>query len=222
MQKCEDLFNKGRFSFNLKGGRCEKCQGGGSIKIEMQFLPDVYITCDVCQGQRYNAETLEVRFKDKTIYDILKMTVEEATDFFKAHFQIHQKLSFLNKVGLGYIELGQPAPTLSGGEAQRIKLSNELSRRDSGRTIYILDEPTTGLHFYDVEQLLSSLEELVAKGNTVVVIEHNMDVIKNCQYIIDLGPEGGNGGGQVIYQGELEGLKSVKESYTSAYLKKAL
>ncbi|MFZ1619448.1 MAG: excinuclease ABC subunit UvrA, partial [Microgenomates group bacterium] len=215
-------FNKGRFSFNLKGGRCEKCQGGGSIKIEMQFLPDVYITCDVCQGQRYNAETLEVRFKDKTIYDILKMTVEEATDFFKAHFQIHQKLSFLNKVGLGYIELGQPAPTLSGGEAQRIKLSNELSRRDSGRTIYILDEPTTGLHFYDVEQLLSSLEELVAKGNTVVVIEHNMDVIKNCQYIIDLGPEGGNGGGQVIYQGELEGLKSVKESYTSAYLKKAL
>ena len=150
------------------------------------------------------------------------MTVEEATEFFKAHFQIHQKLSFLNKVGLGYIELGQPAPTLSGGEAQRIKLSNELSRRDSGRTIYILDEPTTGLHFYDVEQLLSSLEELVAKGNTVVVIEHNMDVIKNCQYIIDLGPEGGNGGGQVIYQGELEGLKSVKESYTSAYLKKAL
>lgn len=215
-------FTKGRFSFNLKGGRCEKCQGGGSIKIEMQFLPDVYITCDVCQGQRYNAETLEVRFKDKTIYDILKMTVEEATEFFKAHFQIHQKLSFLNKVGLGYIELGQPAPTLSGGEAQRIKLSNELSRRDSGRTIYILDEPTTGLHFYDVEQMLSSLEELVAKGNTVVVIEHNMDVIKNCQYIIDLGPEGGNGGGQVIYQGELEGLKSAKGSYTSTYLKKAL
>lgn len=215
-------FTKGRFSFNLKGGRCEKCQGGGSIKIEMQFLPDVYITCDVCQGQRYNAETLEVKFKEKTIYDILKMTVEEATEFFKAHFQIHQKLSFLNKVGLGYIELGQPAPTLSGGEAQRIKLSNELSRRDSGRTIYILDEPTTGLHFYDVEQMLSSLEELVAKGNTVVVIEHNMDVIKNCQYIIDLGPEGGNGGGQVIYQGELEGLKTAKGSYTSTYLKKAL
>lgn len=215
-------FTKGRFSFNLKGGRCEKCQGGGSIKIEMQFLPDVYITCDVCAGQRYNSETLEVRFKDKTIYDVLKMTVEEATEFFKAHFKIHQKLAFLNKVGLGYIELGQPAPTLSGGEAQRIKLADELSRRDSGRTIYILDEPTTGLHFYDVEKLLSSLEELVIKGNTVVVIEHNMDVIKNCQYIVDLGPEGGEGGGQIVYQGDLTGLKSVKQSYTSTYLKKAL
>ena len=215
-------FSKGRFSFNLKGGRCEKCQGGGSIKIEMQFLPDVYITCDVCSGQRYNSETLEVRFKDKTIYDVLKMTVEEATEFFKAHFKIHQKLAFLNKVGLGYIEQGQPAPTLSGGEAQRIKLANELSRRDSGRTIYILDEPTTGLHFYDVEKLLASLEELVTKGNTVVVIEHNMDVIKNCQYIVDLGPEGGDGGGQIVYQGDLQGLKSVKQSYTSTYLKKAL
>jgi len=215
-------FNKGRFSFNLKGGRCEKCQGGGSIKIEMQFLPDVYITCDVCSGQRYNSETLEVRFKDKTIYDVLKMTVEEAAEFFKSHFQIYQKLAFLKRVGLGYIELGQPAPTLSGGEAQRIKLSNELSRRDSGRTIYILDEPTTGLHFYDVEKLLSSLEELVTKGNTVVVIEHNMDVIKNCQYIVDLGPEGGDGGGQILYQGDLTGIKSIKKSYTSAYLKKAL
>ncbi len=215
-------FAKGRFSFNLKGGRCEKCQGAGVIKIEMQFLPDVYITCDVCSGQRYNAETLEVKYKDKTIYDILKMTVDEATDFFSAHFHIHQKLQFLKKVGLGYIELGQPAPTLSGGEAQRIKLSNELSRKDSGRTIYILDEPTTGLHFYDVERLLSSLEELVQRGNTVVLIEHNMDVIKNCQYIVDLGPEGGSGGGTILFQGETKDILSVKKSSTGEYLKELL
>ncbi len=215
-------FAKGRFSFNLKGGRCEKCQGAGVIKIEMQFLPDVYITCDVCAGQRYNAETLEVKYKDKTIYDILKMTVDEATDFFSAHFHIHQKLQFLKKVGLGYIELGQPAPTLSGGEAQRIKLSNELSRKDSGRTIYILDEPTTGLHFYDVERLLASLEELVGRGNTVVLIEHNMDVIKNCQYIVDLGPEGGTGGGSILFQGVTKDILSVKQSSTGEYLKTLL
>ena len=215
-------FAKGRFSFNLKGGRCEKCQGAGVIKIEMQFLPDVYITCDVCAGQRYNAETLEVKYKDKTIYDILKMTVDEATNFFSAHFHIHQKLQFLKKVGLGYIELGQPAPTLSGGEAQRIKLSNELSRKDSGRTIYILDEPTTGLHFYDVERLLASLEELVGRGNTVVLIEHNMDVIKNCQYIVDLGPEGGTGGGSILFQGVTKDILSVKQSSTGEYLKTLL
>lgn len=215
-------FAKGRFSFNLKGGRCEKCQGAGVIKIEMQFLPDVYITCDVCAGQRYNAETLEVRYKDKTIFDILKMTVDEAAEFFSAHIHIYQKLAFLKKVGLGYIELGQPAPTLSGGEAQRIKLSNELSRKDSGRTIYILDEPTTGLHFYDVERLLASLEELVNRGNTVVLIEHNMDVIKNCQYIVDLGPEGGSGGGTILFQGETKDITAVKHSSTGEYLQPLL
>lgn len=213
-------FKKGRFSFNVKGGRCEKCQGAGVLKIEMQFLSDVYITCDVCQGQRYNRETLEIKYKGKNIYEVLKMTVEEAADFFSNHFRIFSKLDFLKKTGLGYLELGQSAPTLSGGEAQRLKLVNELSRRDSGRTLYILDEPTTGLHFYDIEKLLHSLKELVNRGNTVIVIEHNLDVIKNCQYIIDLGPEGGDKGGQVIYQGELEGIMKVKESYTGEYLKR--
>jgi excinuclease ABC subunit A len=215
-------FTKGRFSFNLKGGRCEKCQGGGLIKIEMQFLPDVYVTCDVCEGHRYNRETLEVKYKDKTIYDVLKMTVDDALDFFKNHSKIFHKLEFLQSVGLGYIELGQPAPTFSGGEAQRMKLVNELSRRDAGRTMYILDEPTTGLHFYDIEKLLHALKELVKKGNTVVVIEHNLDVIKNCQYIVDMGPEGGDGGGEVVYQGELKGITKVKESYTGQYLKRFL
>ena len=211
-------FAKGRFSFNVKGGRCEKCQGAGLIKIEMQFLPDVYVTCDVCNGHRYNRETLEVKYKGMSIYDILKMTVDEACDFFENHFQIHNKLVFLREVGLGYIELGQAAPTLSGGEAQRIKLANELSRRDRGRTMYILDEPTTGLHFYDVEKLLGSLQELVKKGNTVVVIEHNLDVIRNCQHVIDMGPEGGNGGGTVVYQGPMNGLAKVKESHTAHYV----
>ncbi|GAB4218846.1 MAG: excinuclease ABC subunit UvrA [Candidatus Microgenomates bacterium] len=212
-------FKKGRFSFNVKGGRCEKCQGAGVLRIEMQFLSDVYITCDVCQGQRYNKETLEIKYKGKNIYEVLKMTVDEAVDFFANHFKIFYKLELLKKVGLGYIQLGQPAPTLSGGEAQRLKLVNELSRRDSGRTLYILDEPTTGLHFHDVEKLLYALQELVDRGNTVVLIEHNLDVIKNCQYIIDLGPDGGDKGGNVVYQGEIEGIIRVEQSYTGKYLK---
>lgn len=213
-------FKKGRFSFNVKGGRCEKCQGAGVLKIEMQFLSDVYITCDVCEGKRYNKETLEIKYKGKSIYEVLRMTVEEAAEFFSNHFNIFSKLEFLKKTGLGYLELGQPAPTLSGGEAQRLKLINELSRRDSGRTVYILDEPTTGLHFYDVEKLLHALQELVNRGNTVIVIEHNLDVIKNCQYVIDLGPDGGDKGGKVVYQGDLQGIMKVKDSYTGQYLRK--
>ncbi|PIX71365.1 excinuclease ABC subunit A, partial [Candidatus Roizmanbacteria bacterium CG_4_10_14_3_um_filter_33_21] len=211
-------FKKGRFSFNVKGGRCEKCQGAGLIRIQMQFLPDVYVKCDVCNGQRYNQETLEITYRDKNIYDVLKMTVDEATIFFQNYFFIYQKLVFLQNVGLGYIELGQAAPTFSGGEAQRIKLANELSRRDSGKTVYILDEPTTGLHFYDIEKLLHTLYQLVEKGNTVILIEHNVDVIKNSQYVIDLGPGPGDEGGNVVYQGELEGLRKNKKSYTAEYL----
>ena len=191
-------FKKGRFSFNVKGGRCEKCQGAGVIKIEMQFLADVYIKCDVCDGQRYNKETLQVKYKGKNVYEILKMTIDEAADFFQNHFQVFQKLSFLQEVGLGYVELGQPAPTFSGGEAQRIKLANELSKKNTGRALYILDEPTTGLHFYDVEKLLHALYKLVKKGSTVIIIEHNLDVIKNCQYVVDLGPEGGDKGGYIL------------------------
>lgn len=213
-------FKKGRFSFNVKGGRCEKCQGAGLIKIEMQFLPDVYIICDVCQGKRYNKETLEIKFKGKNIYEILKMTVDEAADFFVNNFRIHQKLAFLRNVGLGYIELGQSAPTFSGGEAQRIKLANELSKKEAGKTLYILDEPTTGLHFYDIDKLLHTLYELVHRGNTVIVIEHNLEVVKNCQYIIDLGPDGGEAGGRVIYQGEINGIMNNKQSYTGEYLRK--
>lgn len=215
-------YKKGRFSFNLKGGRCEKCQGAGLIKIEMQFLPDIYVKCDVCDGQRYNKETLDVKYKGKNIFDILRMTIDEACDFFKNHHFIFQKLIFLQRVGLGYIELGQAAPTFSGGEAQRIKLAGELSRRDTGRTIYILDEPTTGLHFYDVEKLLHALNELVEKGNTVVVIEHNLDVIKNCQYIVDMGPEGGHGGGEILYQGPISDILKEPRSYTAKYLKSHL
>jgi len=211
-------FKKGRFSFNMKGGRCEKCQGAGVIKIQMQFLPDVYITCDVCEGHRYNKETLEVKFKGKTIYEVLNMTIVEAADFFKNHIRIYQKLVFLKNVGLGYVTLGQPAPTFSGGEAQRIKLAHELSRRDSGKTLYILDEPTTGLHMFDTEKLLHTLHQLVSGGNTVVIIEHNSDIINNCQYIVDLGPEGGDGGGKLLYQGPLNGIMKVKESYTAKYL----
>ncbi|MFA6017446.1 MAG: excinuclease ABC subunit UvrA [Patescibacteria group bacterium] len=213
-------YEKGRFSFNIKGGRCEKCQGAGVLKIEMQFLADVYVVCDVCQGNRYNKETLEVKYKDKNIYEILKMTVDEALIFFNSYFKVYSKLSFLQKTGLGYLELGQPAPTLSGGEAQRLKLANELSRRDTGRTVYILDEPTTGLHFYDIEKLLHTITELVERGNTVIVIEHNLDIIKSCQYVIDLGPDGGDKGGKVIYQGELDGILKVKSSYTGQYLSK--
>ncbi|MBP6994229.1 excinuclease ABC subunit UvrA, partial [Candidatus Woesebacteria bacterium] len=211
-------FEKGRFSFNVRGGRCEKCQGAGMVKIEMQFLSDVYITCDVCNGHRYNRETLEVRFKGKSIFDILKMTVDESAEFFVNFHKIFPKLQFLQEVGLGYIELGQAAPTFSGGEAQRIKLADELSRGGSGRTLYILDEPTTGLHFADVQRLLTALVKLVGQGNTVVVIEHNLDIIKHCQYIVDMGPDGGDLGGDILYQGNLEGLQKISKSHTRKYL----
>lgn len=188
------------------------------VKIEMQFLSDVYITCDICNGHRYNRETLEVRFKGKSIFDILKMTVDEAKEFFVNFHHIFPKLQFLQDVGLGYIELGQAAPTFSGGEAQRIKLADELSRGGSGRTLYILDEPTTGLHFADVQRLLTALVKLVEQGNTVVVIEHNLDIIRHCQYIVDMGPEGGDLGGDILYQGKLEGLQKITKSYTQKYL----
>ncbi|MGB9707412.1 MAG: excinuclease ABC subunit UvrA [Microgenomates group bacterium] len=213
-------FKKSRFSFNLKGGRCEKCQGAGYIKIEMQFLSDVYVTCDVCQGKRYNQETLSITYKGKNIYDVLKMTIKEGLDFFRDHPKIYSKLIFLEEVGLGYLELGQPAPSLSGGESQRIKLAHELTKKNTEKTLYILDEPTTGLHFYDVNNLLKILYQLVERGNTVIVIEHNLDLIKNCQYIIDLGPEGGNRGGKIVYQGEIDGIINCKQSYTGYFLKK--
>jgi excinuclease ABC subunit A len=215
-------FERGRFSFNVKGGRCEKCMGAGVIKIEMQFLPDVYVKCDVCEGRRYNQDTLDIKYKGKSINEILTMTVEEATGFFTNHPAIHHKLKTLTDMGLGYIELGQPAPTFSGGEAQRIKLADELSRRETGKTLYILDEPTTGLHFYDIQKLLTALHQLVERGNTVVIIEHNLDVIKNCQYVIDLGAEGGAKGGNLVYQGEIPGILKNSHSYTGKYLKKHL
>ncbi len=215
-------YEPGRFSFNVKGGRCEKCQGDGVIKIEMHFLPDVYVTCEECKGKRYNRETLDVRFKDKSIADVLDMTVEEGAEFFKAVPSIRDKLETLARVGLGYIHIGQQATTLSGGEAQRIKLSKELSRRATGRTLYILDEPTTGLHFHDVAKLLEVLHELADAGNTVVVIEHNLEVIKTADWIIDLGPEGGDGGGKIVAEGTPEDVAKVKESYTGKYLKELL
>jgi excinuclease ABC subunit A len=215
-------YGPGRFSFNVKGGRCEACQGDGVIKIEMHFLPDVYVTCDVCKGKRYNRETLEVTFKEKSIADVLDMTVEEGAAFFKAVPPIRDKLETLARVGLGYIHIGQQATTLSGGEAQRIKLSKELSRRATGRTLYILDEPTTGLHFHDVAKLLEVLHELADAGNTVVVIEHNLEVIKTADWIIDMGPEGGDGGGRIVAQGTPEDVARVKESYTGQYLKELL
>ena len=215
-------YEPGRFSFNVKGGRCEKCQGDGVIKIEMHFLPDVYVTCEECKGKRYNRETLQVTFKDKSISDVLDMTVEEGADFFKAVPSIRDKLETLARVGLGYIHIGQQATTLSGGEAQRIKLSKELSRRATGRTLYILDEPTTGLHFHDVAKLLEVLHELSDTGNTVVVIEHNLEVIKTADWIIDLGPEGGDGGGKIVAAGTPEDVAKVKESYTGRYLKDLL
>ncbi|WP_114375480.1 excinuclease ABC subunit UvrA [Elioraea thermophila] len=208
----------GRFSFNVKGGRCEACQGDGVIKIEMHFLPDVYVTCDACKGKRYNRETLEIRFRDKSIADVLEMTVEEALDFFSAVPAIRDKLRTLNEVGLAYVKLGQPATTLSGGEAQRVKLAKELSRRATGRTLYILDEPTTGLHFEDVRRLLDVLHALVEAGNTVVVIEHNLDVIKTADWIIDLGPEGGEGGGRVVAAGTPEEMAANPESHTGRFL----
>jgi len=215
-------FDKGRFSFNIKGGRCEKCPGGGVIKIEMQFLPDVYVTCDVCEGKRYNEETLSIKYKGMTIFDILNMTLTDGVDFFKNYPKIYRKLQLLVDVGLGYLKIGQPAPTLSGGEAQRIKLAHELGKREGNNALYILDEPTTGLHFDDINKLMVTLKRLVQKGNTVVVIEHNMDVIKNCNYLVDLGPEGGEGGGNLVFQGPTEDILKIKSSYTAKYLKKYL
>ncbi len=211
-------YEPGRFSFNVKGGRCEACQGDGVIKIEMHFLPDVYVTCDICKGKRYNRETLDVIFKGKSIADVLDMTVDEATEFFKAVPRIRQILETLQRVGLGYIHVGQQATTLSGGEAQRVKLAKELCKRATGRTLYILDEPTTGLHFHDVAKLLDVLHELVAQGNTVVVIEHNLEVIKTADWIIDLGPEGGDGGGEIVAAGAPEDVVKVKRSYTGQFL----
>ena len=215
-------YDPGRFSFNVKGGRCEACQGDGVIKIEMHFLPDVYVQCDICRGERYNRETLEVKFKDKSIADVLNMTVEDAADFFKAVPSISEKMETLKRVGLTYVKVGQQATTLSGGEAQRVKLSKELSKRSTGRTLYILDEPTTGLHFDDVRKLLDVLHELVEQGNSVVVIEHNLEVIKTADWIIDLGPEGGDGGGEIVASGTPEDVAKVARSYTGQYLKPLL
>jgi excinuclease ABC subunit A len=212
----------GRFSFNVKGGRCEHCKGDGILKIEMQFLPDVYVPCEVCKGKRYNREALEIHYKGRTIADVLEMTIEEALDFFSAVPAVRAKLATLNDVGLGYVHLGQPATTLSGGEAQRVKLATELSRRATGRTLYVLDEPTTGLHMADVEKLLHVLHRLVDAGNTVVVIEHNLDVVKTADWIIDLGPEGGERGGYVIGEGTPEEIAAMSGSATGEYLARVL
>jgi len=215
-------YKAGRFSFNVKGGRCEACQGDGVIKVEMHFLPDIYVACDVCHSRRYNRETLEIRYKGKNIHEILEFTVEDALELFRSVPVVAQKLQTLVDVGLGYIRLGQSATTLSGGEAQRVKLAKELSKRDTGRTMYILDEPTTGLHFYDIEQLLKVLQRLVGQGNTVIVIEHNLDVIKTADWVIDLGPEGGDGGGEIIAVGTPETVAENPRSYTGRYLKPML
>jgi excinuclease ABC subunit A len=211
-------YQPGRFSFNVKGGRCEACTGDGTIKIEMNFLPDVYVPCEVCHGARYNRETLEVHYKGKTIAEVLDMSIEEAAEFFEPISGIHRYLSTLVDVGLGYVRLGQPAPTLSGGEAQRVKLAAELQKRSTGRTIYILDEPTTGLHFDDIRKLLNVINGLVDKGNTVIVIEHNLDVIKTSDWIVDMGPEGGAGGGTIVAEGTPEDVAAVPESYTGKFL----
>ena len=215
-------YNPGRFSFNVRGGRCEACQGDGVLKVEMHFLPDVYVPCDQCKGKRYNRETLEIRYKGKTIHQVLDMTVEEAREFFDAIPMIARKLQTLMDVGLSYIRLGQSSTTLSGGEAQRVKLATELSKRDTGKTLYILDEPTTGLHFADIKQLLEVLHRLRAQGNTIVVIEHNLDVIKTADWIVDLGPEGGSGGGQIIATGTPEEVAKVEGSHTARFLKPIL
>ena len=212
-------YKPGRFSFNVKGGRCEACHGDGIIKIEMQFLSDVYVPCEVCHGKRYNRETLEVKYKGKNISHVLNMTVDEALTFFANHDKILRKIVTLQEVGLGYMRLGQAATTLSGGEAQRVKLATELLKRDTGNTLYILDEPTTGLHSEDIRKLLVVLQKLVDQGNTVIVIEHNLDVVKVADYIIDLGPEGGDRGGEVVATGTPEDICKVKESYTGQYLK---
>jgi excinuclease ABC subunit A len=215
-------YGPGRFSFNVKGGRCEACQGDGVIKIEMHFLPDVYVTCDQCKGKRYNRETLDVQFKGKSIADVLDMTVDEGVQFFAAVSAIREKMETLSRVGLGYVHIGQQATTLSGGEAQRVKLAKELSRRSTGRTLYILDEPTTGLHFHDVAKLLEVLHELVDQGNTVAVIEHNLEVIKTADWVIDIGPEGGDGGGEIVAIGRPEDIVDVERSHTGRFLKELL
>ncbi|MBQ4165201.1 MAG: ATP-binding cassette domain-containing protein, partial [Oscillospiraceae bacterium] len=215
-------YGPGRFSFNTKGGRCEACEGDGILKIEMHFLPDVYVPCEVCKGQRYNRETLEVRYKGKSIYDVLEMTVSEGVEFFANIPKIANKMRTLEEVGLGYIKIGQSSTTLSGGEAQRIKLATELAKRSTGKTIYILDEPTTGLHTADVRKLIDILQRLTDSGNTVLVIEHNLDVIKTADYIIDMGPEGGDKGGTVLAKGTPEQIAKNKESYTGYYLRKML
>jgi excinuclease ABC subunit A len=215
-------YSAGRFSFNVRGGRCEACSGDGLIKIEMHFLPDIYVPCEVCKGRRYNRETLEVKYKGKNIYEVLEMTVEEALPFFENLPKLHNRLQTLMDVGLGYVKLGQPSTDLSGGEAQRVKLATELSKRSTGQTIYILDEPTTGLHSYDVHRLIEVLQRLVDVGNTVVVIEHNLDVIKTADHIIDLGPEGGDGGGTVVCCGTPEEVAACEGSYTGMYLKRML
>ncbi|TMV81506.1 ATP-binding cassette domain-containing protein, partial [Thioclava sp. BHET1] len=215
-------YKPGRFSFNVKGGRCEACQGDGVIKIEMHFLPDVYVECETCKGKRYNRETLEIKFKGKSIADVLDMTVEDAQGFFQAVPSIREKMDALVRVGLGYVKVGQQATTLSGGEAQRVKLSKELSRRATGRTLYILDEPTTGLHFEDVRKLLEVLHELVDQGNSVLVIEHNLDVIKTADWLIDIGPEGGDGGGEIVATGTPEEVAEVARSHTGRFLKPML
>ena len=212
-------YTPGRFSFNVKGGRCEACEGQGLKKIEMYFLPDVYVECEECGGKRYNKEVLEIEYRGKNIADVLSMTVEEGMGFFKHIPSVFIKLKTLHEVGLGYIELGQPAPSLSGGEAQRVKLATELSKKATGSTLYILDEPTTGLHYDDVGKLLNVLGELVAKGNTVVVIEHQLDVIKSADWVIDMGPEGGEKGGYIVAEGTPKDIAKVKESYTGQYLK---
>jgi excinuclease ABC subunit A len=211
-------YQPGRFSFNVKGGRCEACSGDGTLKIEMNFLPDVYVPCEVCHGARYNRETLEVHYKGKTISEVLDMPIEEATGFFEPISSIHRYLKTLVDVGLGYVRLGQPAPTLSGGEAQRVKLAAELQKRSTGRTVYILDEPTTGLHFEDIRKLLKVINGLVDKGNTVIVIEHNLDVIKTSDWVVDMGPEGGGGGGTVVAMGTPEDIAASPESYTGQFL----
>lgn len=212
-------YNAGRFSFNVKGGRCDVCEGGGMRVIEMNFLPDVYVHCEKCNGKRYNRETLEIRYKGKSISDVLNMTVEEACEFFQPVPYLYRKIKVLEEVGLGYITLGQSAVTLSGGEAQRVKLATELGKKDTGKTFYILDEPTTGLHFQDIQHLLDVLNKLVDRGNTVLVIEHNLDVIKVADHIIDLGPEGGDGGGKILFEGTPEEMISNKISHTARFLK---
>ena len=215
-------YEKGRFSFNVKGGRCEACGGDGIIQIEMHFLPDVYVPCEVCKGKRYNRETLEVKYKGKSIFDVLDMSVSEGVEFFQNIPSISRHLVTLEEVGLGYIKLGQPSTQLSGGEAQRVKLASELAKRSTGKTLYILDEPTTGLHFADVDKLLAVLDKLVDAGNTVVVIEHNLDVIKRADHIIDLGPDGGSRGGTIVTTGTPEAVAACPQSYTGQFLKKLL